>query len=200
MQLVSEVVELIGFHGTDAKNLDLINQNSFKKSNSRNDWFGTGCYFFIEGISAKDPIELASLWAADVAWDKELRAYKYAKWIVLECKIDVNGAEILDLRSPLGLKVFNTFREMTIEKIFQGRKRLKKDAYKDSDVFDIMKQKLSLKVIIGNVYIKFAEVRRNTFAFSSNIPNVTIFCLDNSNNEYIDAKTIKLVKEGEIQL
>ncbi|MGN6396160.1 MAG: hypothetical protein ACTHMI_11380 [Mucilaginibacter sp.] len=198
MQVVSDSLQLVGYHGTNEENVDLINKDSFKKSVGETQWFGVGCYFFTEGLS--DPKEMASLWVIDQAWDKSSQKYKYTKWVVLKTTFEIDNSEILDLRTEVGLRLFNQFRTDAIKNIL-SKGKIAKNSYKDQDVFSVMKKIIRLKVIIGNVYIKFGEVRKEGQSLKTFIPNVTMFCIDNSDGEYIELQnTINLVSKGDIIL
>lgn len=195
----SQIISFIGYHGTSSDNEKSILENCFLKSSKRIDWYGEGAYFFTNGISAETPVELASKWAVDNAWDNKNKAYSYTKYMVFECLVTEQADFILDLREHKGLHLFNVFRNKVLEKLRERNKVLRKNDYMDKDVFDDMKQFIGIKVIIGNVFIKFADLRRIS-TLRSNIPNVTMFCVNNTENEYINAKEYKVVTEGEISL
>lgn len=192
-------VEFLGYHGTNSENENSIIKSSFKKSNLREDWFGDGCYFFTKGISSEHPSALAEKWAIDAAWDKETRVYKYDKYVVFETMVSAKDDEILDLTASQGLTLFNKFRDGILDKIRLEKKKLRKGDYADSDIFNELKQKIGITVIIGNVFIKFADLRK-VFGLRSNVANVTMFCVDNTKNEYIETLKHEVIKKGEITL
>lgn len=192
-------LEYIGFHGTDAANEQSILKNSFKKSDDSKDWYGTGAYFFIDGISDRSAVECAVQWSKDWSWDKRDKKYRYVDYIVLQAKIKILDTEILDLTDFKGLHLFNRFREGTRQKILDGGKKVKDKDISDSHIFEIMKQKLNIKVIIGNVFIKFADIRKMTY-YRSNVPNVTIMCVDNTKTDYIDVCDLQVKMKGAITI
>ncbi|MDR5610419.1 MULTISPECIES: hypothetical protein [unclassified Arsenophonus] len=67
-------MELIGYHGTNAENEDMILSGNFRVSTKDDEWLGTGAYFFIAGIS--DPINDAERWAIVQAYDHNLKINK----------------------------------------------------------------------------------------------------------------------------
>ncbi|QTE36970.1 hypothetical protein J3L18_28305 [Mucilaginibacter gossypii] len=198
MAIEEELVDLVGYHGTNLDLLPLIDKESLKISKGRVHWFGSGCYFFAEGINTLPIDQIAKAWAIDQAWDGNTKSFKYSEWMILECKFKIAPSEILDLTLHEGLKLFNEFRDSLLKKLFEANKRIKVEDYQDSDVFDIMKQNLDLKVIIGNVFIKYAELRTLAPKLQSRVPNVTMFCVQQGDEDFIYPYSMKLIKKGQI--
>lgn len=189
----------IGYHGTDSSNENSIIEKSFLKSSQRIDWYGEGAYFFTDGISSESPIDLASKWAIDNAWDNVNKVYKYTNYVIFECEVIESDEFVLDLREHKGLSIFNHFRNKMLDKVREKNKVVRHNDYMDKDVFDDIKLFIDIRVIIGNVFIKFADLRRIA-TLRSNIPNVTMFCVNNSKTQYIRVEKNKIIKKGEISL
>ncbi len=126
-------------------------------------------------------------------------SYKYTEYVIFKCIVEEDEKNVLDLREHKGLLLFNKFRLGLINKIRERNKVVSKGDYMDKDVFDLMKHYLNINVIIGNVFIKFADLRR-VRTLRSNVPNVTMICVNNSITNYISTKEIKVIKKGEISL
>ncbi len=115
---------------------------------------------------------------------------------VVEASIKVNNDKFLDLTEVDGNQLFNQFRNEVIDKIsFAGKKPT--TGYNDYDIFNLMRKNLGIEFVKANVYIKFAKQRRGNF--NSNVPNVTIFTVNNP-LKIISRFSIKEVYKGEIKV
>ena len=144
---------LIGYHGTSAECADLIMETGFISSKNHDDWLGYGVYFFIKGISC--PKSNAEEWAKNQAWDSDKKCHKYKTYSVIQAEVDVQKSRLLDLTATDGLVVFNTVRELLInkrEKNFFVRDRNVNDD--DQKICNQAISHLKLELLISHLYIK----------------------------------------------
>ncbi|WP_392440371.1 hypothetical protein AABD61_08355 [Edwardsiella piscicida] len=103
---VLKFCEFTCYHGTTYDAMLSIMQHGFKFSQSNEDWLGHGVYFFIDGIS--DPIKNAREWA-------ENNNKKNKKTCVIKAKVKISIADVLDIRTIDGLKIYNFYRDAVID-------------------------------------------------------------------------------------
>ncbi|OHD10249.1 MAG: hypothetical protein A2086_00615 [Spirochaetes bacterium GWD1_27_9] len=183
-----EIIE--GYHGTDYNNFQNIKNNNFVINYNRDQWLGKGVYFFIKDFN--NPISDAENWAIAESWDNDNKIRKYDKYIVIKAEIikeDEN--KILDLRNNDGLKIFNYYRGLFINSLKENKLLAKReseniDEITDAVIFESMKEKLGIDIIINQTYIKFTTERvRN---IKSLVPNTVIMSVSN----------IKIIKKESI--
>lgn len=181
--------EYIGYHGTDSDCVASIFKDNFRISRNDNEWLGHGVYFFVEGIS--DPVENATEWAKNQAYDKG--AYKYSNFSVLKAK--AKCTRLLDATTIDGLRAFNAVRERIIERhneFFQP----KRDLYTDNQVmWNLVARMMGLEVIIHNLYIK--NKRQRISRIVSNVPNATVMCVKAPAS--IDKNSIEVEIDGMVK-
>ncbi|MCF8277746.1 MAG: hypothetical protein K9J17_13515 [Flavobacteriales bacterium] len=166
---------MIGYHGTDNEKVASILSHNFWESTSRDEWFGSGSYFFVEGVNDSALDKLAELWGVNESWDKNKRRNKYTDVAVLSAKIKVEDDKLLDVTVLDGLKLFNRFREQVLDKVRLTGKRLSKEDYRDADVFEMIKKNIGVQFVKGNAYIKLGDLRVSLI--ESRMPNCTILAV-----------------------
>ena len=165
---------IIGNHGTNKDNVPSIKKNGFYSSKGLHHWCGEGVYFFIQGINENSIDFLAEQWAKDQAYDKTNKTFKYKEYAVIEAFVHSNEERILDLRSEENLIKVNEVRKI-LEKMCSSK------GYKMNDyrIWEYMKNKFDIDIVIHNVYIKFGKNRRQNI--ESFIPNCTIMSVYKEN-------------------
>lgn len=116
------------------------------------------------------------------------KTFKYKEYAVIEAFVHSNEERILDLRSEENLIKVNEVRKI-LEKMCSSK------GYKMNDyrIWEYMKNKFDIDIVIHNVYIKFGKNRRQNI--ESFIPNCTIMSVYKEN--LID-NNIKVLREGVI--
>lgn len=183
------MVKIIGFHGTDARNVSNIKANNFRLSLGDQEWLGDGIYFFVDGICHPTPKNNAVKWAIASAWDNTQKRNTYNEYSILEVEIEENENFILDLCTVEGMKIYNYLRNKYIEKIVQaGVKLVKRPRFRDGEIINSARKNkiFPINIVKGNFYIKFANERK--FDISFRIPNTTIIAV-------YDVNTIKKITE-----
>lgn len=190
-------LKVIGHHGTYSSNVSSILDKNFMESSNHLYWFGDGVYFFIEGVSVESSEELAKEYKTDeIRRDHQKEAGRIIELSVLQATIRVNDDVFLDLTVPNGNKLFNKFRNEVIKTIsFSGKKPT--IPYNDYDIFNLMRKKLGIEFIKADVYIQFNNQRKGNF--KSNVPNVTIFVVNNPLKN-IQKPSIKEVFKGGVAI
>lgn len=184
---------LVGYHGTDLTHKGSILNRGFLPSKGSNHWLGTGVYFFIDGIS-DNSVDDAANWAKAQAWNKEFKRYNYANFIVLSAIIEFTPNIIWDLTVEEGLKQFNYARAEIIKKLSTAVMQIANEKPGDSDIIDVVSQKMGFELIKGNFYIKFT--RERILRIESRIPNVTITAVRNP--ELIRINSISETRKGKV--
>lgn len=192
--MYSTALKFIGYHGTYPEHVDSIKENNFRETENHNIWIGDGVYFFIEGVGDESPIDHAKLFAIDQCFDNDNKTYSKNKVCVLEAVIKVNNDKCLDLTNSKGNQLFNKFRGGVLNKIQESGYKTEK-SYRDADVFKLMRKMLGIEFVKANVYFKFGLERKK--ATISNIPNVTIFVVNNPKKNILKP-SIRQVYEGGI--
>jgi hypothetical protein len=192
---LKNIVEIIGYHGTDAKNKASILKSGFELSEGleNEQWLGDGAYFFCEGVD--EPISFAENWAKVESWDNSSHTFKYTRYCVLKTIIKVDEENFLDLTTKEGLEVFNYLRKKYVETLYKGKKRVNDFGFKDGYLInDAVSQGLiKANVIKGNFFIKLTkEERVSKVQFKT--PNCTIMSIRNSSCITL----VELVKENVI--
>jgi len=188
------IKNLIGFHGTDLKNLKVIKKDGFESSQGDEHWLGEGIYFFTEGITGDPKID-ARNWAIAHAWDNNLKLNKYSNYVILFALINVNEDLLLDLTTKDGMDVFNYVRQKYIDKIKAGGWKLKSGQdFEDGHIINDARNslKITIDVVKANFYIKFAVERKYSINFR--IPNTTILSVYNT--KCIESASIREVDKG----
>lgn len=184
--------KITGYHGTATENVKNIIATNFLETSNHEIWLGDGVYFFIEGISSNRPLEYAKQFAIDSCYNKVEKVYVKTQYSVIEAVIKINNDKFLDLTDVKGNYLFNTYRDKTIAKL-EATGKVSVGGYKDTDVFKIMRESLSIEFVKSNVYIRFA-VQRVAKMYSI-IPNVTVMVVNNPTKN-IQKPSIKEVFKG----
>lgn len=99
-------MQLIGYHGTEIKNVDNILKNGYILS-SNNEWLGSGVYFFESLKMFSNGFLEAKNWV--------LYVKKYKNWAVFKSKI--NSKKFIDLVNNIKHKeIYDKIRERMIKK------------------------------------------------------------------------------------
>ncbi|PAA95497.1 hypothetical protein [Serratia fonticola] len=169
---MNQTTKWSGFHGTSALNASLISRSSFKVSTAKQDWLGSGAYFFIEGEGVEDPFNKACEWAI-------FRAYKakprYTSYAVLKAHIDT--PVFLDLDDTKHIAALNTIREQYIAIIKAQGKRPSGKRLEDKCIFcNFVMNEHNVDALIRREYIKTSREDLD-FGFEAGVPNCRILCL-----------------------
>lgn len=150
-------MKFIGFHGTSIEKLYSIKIDGI--NSSKNGWFGTGSYFFLEDK------ELCLKWAK--------RKYPNKKCIAIKVEIDIDDEYILDTRLEEHRKFFHLFRDTIAQSIINGSMKYENTSqHFDNFIFDLINKNLGIKLVIANSFT-FDYPKE----FNSRIPNGTELCL-----------------------
>lgn len=188
-------IEFVGFHGTDASNVDSIVKNNFKESEGVKQWLGNGVYFFVDDVS-EHPHSDASNWAIAESWDNDLKEYKYECYAVIRAAVKVLEEKFLDITSNNGKKIVNYAREEILNKLrTEGGKKLKVGSYHDSAVIELLKKRSGFEVVKCNFYIKFARERKAKII--SRMDNTTIISVSKP-KENIVKESIEKIEVGSV--
>lgn len=183
-----------GYHGTSEERANSIIKSSFIPSENHDDWLGYDVYFFIEGISC--PLSNAKEWAINQSWDKKNKRNKYKIYSIIEARLTISEAKLLDLTTKEGLEGFNKVRDHIISKYNHFFQRGRDTADDDQKICNMTIKIMCLEALISNLYIK-NKVQR-TKIINSNIPNVTVMLVVKPKT-CIDLSSIKQVETGEIK-
>lgn len=186
--------EITAYHGTNSDNVNSIIEYGFKESADKNHWFGTGVYFFTDGIS-ETPSEDAAKWAIASAWDNYKKELTYTEYSVVKAVIIKNNNKLLDLTSSDGIKSFNFARRLFLEKIREASKKLKNGPLNDGDVLNELRNLMDIEIVFANVYIKYTDER--IFQLRSSIPNATIIVIQKPQKNIKD-NSVEEFYRGEI--
>ena len=186
----------IGYHGTSSNVVENIIEENFIESTGRNHWFGNGVYFFVEGVNSIDLKDLAVYWGIDSAWDNDKKKYSSKNVSVLSALINIDDDKLLDMTDNRGVKLFNSFRDIMLRKVFEGKRKVKQNGYADWDVFEMMKINLGLEFVKGNVYIQFREMKISRI--KSNVANCTILSV-NLPSQNVGIETLTIEREEKIE-
>ncbi|WGL99135.1 hypothetical protein QE177_04435 [Arsenophonus sp. aPb] len=189
-------MELIGYHGTNAENEDMILSGNFRVSTKEDEWLGTGAYFFIDGVS--DPEHNASCWAKRHSYDKIRKRYKYTQFSVIKANISINNP--LNLDSIEGKKVFNYYRDELIgimkKNNISSTKSFEKSLKNDCEVCNYIAKAIGCDAIIRSEYIKLDLWSRKNI-YNSRIQNCTIISIREPLRS-IDKNSLTVVQRGRV--
>ena len=182
------IITIKGHHGTNSNNCRKILNSNYKISKGDREWLGDGVYFFIEGVSSENSIELAKKW---VIAESSKRRYK--DYTVIESEIKVAEENLLDLTNKEGVEIFSYFYKKFFEEIKKelnkGQQGLK---FCDGFLINLMRKKetLPIEVVKGNFYIKFDEERKNKINFRISNCTICTVCVPQkniiNNNKVVD--------------
>ena len=178
------------YHSTYTYNFANIKKDNFKESKNHEMWFGDGAYFFVDGIQ-ENSINSARQYKIDDSKVREPAKVHLVR--VIEAEITYNTDELLDLTNDEGVKQFNIARQDILDKIQMSGQSPIKD-FEDYHVFNNLREHWGVKLVKGNVYIKFGIQRmlvEGEKAFYSRIPNVTIFVISNP-DQYVSKASLKM--------
>lgn len=182
-------MSFIGNHGTNATYIDDILKNGFRPSTGESHWCGEGVYFFIEGVNSVSIDKLAEQWSRDQSWDKKLKKNKYTTYAILESEVFCCAESLIDLRKCEDLKKINVVRDRINDFCLTSGKKMN-----DHEIWNFMKNKFDIKVVINNVYIQFGDERVKNI--KSRINNCTIMSVLVSS--ILAKENIKLIRKGDI--
>lgn len=171
----SKFVKLLGYHGTSRRHARSILDSTYIISPSPEDWLGTGIYFFVDGISC--PQKNAREWAVN-KFGRDDAA-------VVESVIVAPVEKLLDLTTIAGMSIYNDNRISYLESnrgALMTRRDLKVKKRRDVRlddrlVTDALREKISISILIHNVYIK-NELQR-ALIMESSYPNATVCSVSN---------------------
>lgn len=179
----------IGNHGTNKINISSILKHGFVPSSGEGHWYGRGVYFFIDGINCTSIDKLAEQWAKDQSYNKKTKKLDYCKYAIIEAEILTEKNAIVDLRIDEYAKKVNIVREKVKSLCMcNGRKM------SDDEIWEYMKKKFDIKVVVDNTYIKFGDERIKQI--TSRINNCTILSV--LDKDIIDKNSIKIIRTGDI--
>lgn len=175
----------IVFHGTNHSSKEKILVENFKQSEAKNDWLGTGVYFFADGIGC--PIEHSNNWCL---YQKKFPPNQIS---VLQVKLDINQDHFLDATTYDGMEEFNKIR---VELLNKHNKFFPKDRAFGEDnckIWNIISELLDLHIVVNNLYIcKISNNKRERdVELKSNVPNSTVLCV--KKDGIINTQDISLV-------
>lgn len=185
-----EIIEKVGFHGTNSDFVESIISDNFRISDAENEWLGRGVYMFVEGVSC--PKENAEIWAKNQAF-RTGGCYAYDNYTVLE--VLVRGSKVLDLGCSSGLKAFNVVRNAIIQKHSKLFTRNREFANDNCVIWNLVADFMELEIIVHHLYIK--DKTQRIKKINSNVPNVTVMCVKNA--ELIDLDSIKVSSTGSVR-
>lgn len=179
----------IGNHGTNAINASNILKNGFKPSCGENHWYGRGVYFFIDGINSTSIDKLAEQWAKDQSYDRKTKKLTYSEYAIIEANILSEESTIIDLRIDEYARMVNKVRDTVKSLCRRNRRKMS-----DDEIWEYMKSKFGIKVVVDNTYIKFGDERIRQI--KSRINNCTIISV--LDKDSIDKDSIKIIRIGDI--
>ena len=174
--------EIIGYHGTSLENGQNICASKTFKCSDRDNYLGSGVYFFIEGL--KEPRECAKDWAV-VRADKGFRPKAYDDGVILECTLHVPDENLIDFRKIEYLQLFNQ-----VKAVIRGK--LPEEKCTDADIFEYMTSKLNVLAYIYIFYIKYKYEKAKKE--SSRIPNSVVLTVVNPDYGHV-IKSIEQISE-----
>jgi len=174
------------FHGTSSENCESILKEGFRESEGEQLWFGTGIYFFTEGIS--DPVQDSRDWAFFRAYSKETRKNKYHQYAVMRAIISVEDLKFIDFTQNEFLKLFNKARWLLQEKAESD------EIITDHHILEEFANDFGYVAVKANVQIQF-DVNFGK-KFKSRLPNTTILLVMKKN--HVCFESIEKYETGEI--
>lgn len=159
-----------GFHGTSFENAEKVILQDFNPSVGDKEWLGDGVYFFTRGIN-DNPSNQAEKWSIAQSWDNNKKEYRYKKYAVLKCHIEVDDDNFLDLTTSDGVEVLDYIIEHHMAKMKEIGKKF---TYIDGFVINFAREEglIPVEVAKGNFYIKFTKERVR--GLNRRTPNCTI--------------------------
>lgn len=177
--------QTIGHHGTTKVNGSEILSSKFEVSRRDNLWLGDGVYFF------DDNAEMALEWCR-----AEGHRLCYTEYSVLQSEIEVKEANLFNLNTPEGEKLFHGHRELMIERLETARFSVKSINKQTADgrVLNELCQFFPYKVVTLRCFVR--RVKDRMKRLNSNVPNCKIICV----REVECIKSTKLYKEGDLSV
>lgn len=159
------------FHGTKHSAKDKILVENFKKSNAKNDWLGTGVYFFTEGIGC--PIEHSKNWCL---YKKNFHENNIS---ILQVRLEVDEEHVLDATTYKGMEEFNNLRFELLNKHSEEFPHDRNFGEDNCKIWNIISELLDLHVVLNHLYI--CKISNNKLErdieLKSNVPNCTVLCV-----------------------
>ncbi len=154
------MIELMGFHGTDIISAKSIQNKGFTISKGDEHWLGDGAYFFVKGLC--DPQTAAVKWAIVNAWDKKVRRNRYPTYAVLQVSITSEEERILDLREQSGVEILEYVRRQCQRKLERLAQRKCRVGYIDGLLINFARKEVlpELTLTISNLFIKLTKEER----------------------------------------
>ncbi|WP_124399459.1 hypothetical protein [Pseudomonas synxantha] len=171
----SNSVCFIGFHGTSLARAAAILAHGYHYVSSKEDWLGSGVYFFMDGFSCAK--------ANAVEWASN--KYLGEEFAVVKSVVELDSSRVLDLTSMQGLAIYNNTRLDILDRYGEALKcrrdisiKKRKDIRLDDKIItDLVLKELEVDVLVHNVYIKNRQQRE--LALESSYPNATVFSVSN---------------------
>jgi hypothetical protein len=159
------------FHGTKNSSKNRILKENFKKSEARNDWLGSGVYFFTEGIGC--PIEHARNWCM------YKKGFNENDISILKVNLHIDDNHLLDVTNYDGIEEFNSLRSELLQKHtseFPSDRTFSED---NKRIWDMVADLLDLHAVLNHLYIcKIANnLCERSIELKSNVPNSTVLCV-----------------------
>ena len=166
-------ISLIAYHGTTSQNANTIIQSKFIIHSTPEDWLGHGVYFFVEGVAC--PIKSAGEWAKNTHHNEQIS--------IVRSKISAPQNLVLNLTYTDQLQKYNDTRDEIINEHYENLKTRRDLTIKkrrdirldDQTITNLILQKLGIKILVHNTYIKNALQRE--LALESSYPNSTVCCV-----------------------
>ncbi|MFP3535300.1 hypothetical protein [Pseudomonas sp. SIMBA_021] len=166
-------ISLTAYHGTTTQNANSILKNNFIIRFTPEDWLGYGVYFFVPGISC--PIKNAEEWARN--------SHHHEPISVVKSIISAPTNQVLNLTQVDQLKIYNDTKNQVINDSYDSLKtrrdltiKKRRDIRLDDRIItNLILEKLGIKILIHNTYIKNHLQRK--LALESSYPNSTACCV-----------------------
>jgi hypothetical protein len=190
MEYDFKILNFDGWHGTSEKNGNSILASNFMPSEGSHHWLGEGVYFFTQGIG--NPLEHAKNWVESEAHKTGFKAFS-----IIKARTLIKEEALLDLRQEAGIELFLEHKRFVLARMRQKGKTFKSkdDNYTDGKVFDNIKNKANIEVIISPMHIRFGQDRIEKI--HSMIPNCMLLCTSHPEDN-IEKESLELVKSWNI--
>lgn len=133
------------YHGTELKNAKKILNGEFKVKKSDEHWLGNGVYFF-------EDESLAKWWTTNPT--TKFGTQQITKPAVIECQIEIDKQDILDLRCLEDYNFFcEIYRDIFLKQVISNSSEKPLEITKLRCAFcDFMQERYQYKMIIGTFY------------------------------------------------
>ncbi|MCM1267553.1 MAG: hypothetical protein NC302_06580 [Bacteroidales bacterium] len=133
------------YHGTDLKNAKKILNGNFKIKKNEEHWLGNGVYFFEDD-------SLAKWWTTKPT--AKFGTSQITTPAVIECQIEIEKQDILDLRCLEDYKFFSEiYKDVYLKQmLYNGSEKPLEIAKLRCAFCDFMQERYQYKMIIGTFY------------------------------------------------